>query len=107
MAAILDYKPIEMVHKLDALFREEFDRISHYDLVFYAEITKDLLTVFKETDEKNRAQELDVVEESTGSQEESKEEEKKEEASTEAPIDPAKLAAMMLKQQAALKKAAT
>lgn len=46
MAAILDYKPIEMVHKLDALFREEFDRISHYDLVFYAEITKDLLTVF-------------------------------------------------------------
>lgn len=57
---ILDYKPIEMILKIESLFRQEFDRISHYDLMFYAEITKDLLTVFKDVDAKIHAKELAV-----------------------------------------------
>lgn len=47
-----------MLLKLENLFKEEFDRISHYDLMFYSEITKDLLTVFNKVDTKIHSEEL-------------------------------------------------
>lgn len=39
-----------MAHKLEKIFVEEFDRISFYDLMYYSEITKDLLNVFNAKD---------------------------------------------------------
>ena len=39
MGPILNYKPIEMIEKLENLFISEFDKISHYDLVLYSEMT--------------------------------------------------------------------
>lgn len=50
MVTILAYEPIQLLDKLQELFNQEFSRISHYDLIFYSEITKDLLTVFDEKD---------------------------------------------------------
>lgn len=47
---ILNYKPLEMIQKLERIFTEEFDRISFYDLMFYSEISKDLLNVFSARD---------------------------------------------------------
>lgn len=58
LAKVLDYKPFEMLLKLENLFKDEFDRISHYDLMFYSEITKDLLTVFNKVDSKIYNEEL-------------------------------------------------
>ncbi len=50
IAKILTYKPLELIAKLEILFEREFDRISYYDLMFYSEMTKDLLTVFNDKD---------------------------------------------------------
>lgn len=50
LAKILNYKPLEMTNKLEKIFVEEFDRISFYDLMYYSEITKDLLNVFNAKD---------------------------------------------------------
>ena len=47
---VLNYRPLEMAHKLEKIFREEFDRISFYDLMMYSEVSKDLLNVFSERD---------------------------------------------------------
>jgi hypothetical protein len=33
ISPVLDYKPIEMLEKLENLYLQEFDRISHYDLM--------------------------------------------------------------------------
>ena len=51
MEPIFNYKPIQMLDKMEGLLRSEFDRISHYDLMFYSEMSKDLLTIFKKKDE--------------------------------------------------------
>ena len=50
LASIMNYKPLELATKLGLVFEKEFDRISYYDLMFYSEMTKDLLTVFSEKD---------------------------------------------------------
>jgi len=42
MMPIFNYKPVEMLDKLEKLLINEFNKISHYDLMFYAEITRDL-----------------------------------------------------------------
>ena len=51
MVPIFEYKPIQMLYKMEALFKQEFDTISHYDLLFYSEMTKDLLRMFASRDE--------------------------------------------------------
>ena len=99
IGTILNYKPLEMAHKLEKLFIEEFDRISFYDLMMYSEVSKDLLNVFKDRDLVIIKKELAVQKE--GSQgnvagdlgQAAGVEEEKEEAS----VDPAKLTAMLLK----------
>jgi hypothetical protein len=48
MMPIFNYKPIEMLDKLEKLLNSEFERISHYDLLFYSEMTKDMLSMYKE-----------------------------------------------------------
>ena len=51
MEPIFNYKPIQMLDKMEALLKSEFDRISHYDLMFYSEMSKDLVKIFKQKDE--------------------------------------------------------
>jgi len=60
VVTILNYKPLEMVNKLERIFREEFDRISFYDLMLYSEVSKDLLNVFRERDQGVVKRELGV-----------------------------------------------
>lgn len=50
MMPIFNYKPVEMLDKLETLLVSEFDKISHYDLMFYAEMTRDMLGMYKEKD---------------------------------------------------------
>jgi len=59
MAPIFDYKPIEMLDKVENLFTQEFERISHYDLMFYSEMTQNMLAHFKDKDESLRKEALD------------------------------------------------
>ena len=78
----------------------------------YSEVSKDLLTVFNSRDETIVKKELSVGQEGSAdgnsmSAQSAQEEEKSEDAPPAKAIDPAKLAAQMLKQQAAAKKAAT
>jgi len=49
---IFNYKPVEMLEKVEKLFIAEFDKISHYDLMFYAEMTRDMLGMYSEKDTK-------------------------------------------------------
>jgi len=49
---IFNYKPVEMLDKLEKLLISEFDKISHYDLMFYAEMTRDMIGMYKDKDEK-------------------------------------------------------
>lgn len=58
MMPIFNYKPVEMLDRLETLLNNEFDRISHYDLLFYSEMTKDMLSMYKEQDEKATKQTL-------------------------------------------------
>ena len=46
MESIFNYKPIQMLDKMEELLKSEFDRISHYDLMFYSEMSKDLIQIF-------------------------------------------------------------
>jgi len=48
MIPVFNYKPIETLDRLETLFRNEFDRISHYDLLFYSEMTKDMSQIYKD-----------------------------------------------------------
>lgn len=50
MMPIFNYKPVEMLDKLETLLNSEFDKISHYDLLFYAGITRDMAGMFDEKD---------------------------------------------------------
>lgn len=107
LAKIMNYKPLEMIQKLEKVFVEEFDRISFYDLMFYSEVAKDLLNVFSARDiatiKKELAQQAETAAVDGAGSSPSALEEEKEEAPSKA-IDPSKLAAMMLKQSAAAKK---
>lgn len=50
MVPIFNYRPIEKLEKLEELLESEFEKISHYELMYYAEISKDLFGVFDEKD---------------------------------------------------------
>lgn len=108
IATIMNYKPLELAQKLEKIFLEEYERISFYDLMMYSEVSKDLLLVFKDRDLAVVKRELAVQQDgaeasgAAGQAEQAGQEEEKEEA---APVDPAKLTAMLLKQAAAKKKA--
>ena len=45
MLPLFDYRPVEMLDKLETLLKNEFDRISHYDLMAYSEMCKDMLKI--------------------------------------------------------------
>lgn len=50
MMPVFNYKPVEMLDKLETLLKAEFDKISHYDLLFYAGITREMAQMFKDKD---------------------------------------------------------
>ena len=50
MVPIFNYRPIEKLEKLEELLESEFEKISHYELMYYAGISKDLFGVFDEKD---------------------------------------------------------
>ena len=50
MMQIFNYKPVEFLDKLEKLLVNEFDRISHYDLMFYAEMTRDMIGMYQDKD---------------------------------------------------------
>ena len=52
MMPIFSYKPVEMLQKMEKLLHSEFDKMSHYDLMFYAEMTRDMQSMYKEKDAK-------------------------------------------------------
>lgn len=52
MVPILNHKAVEMLDKLETLLTNEFERISHYDLMFYADMTRDMLKMPQELDAK-------------------------------------------------------
>lgn len=51
MVPVFEYKPIQLLNKMEALLNQEFDRIGHYDLMFYSEMSKDLVKIFNTRDE--------------------------------------------------------
>lgn len=48
---ILNYKPIEMLDKLETLLQAEMDKIPHFQLMYYSEITKDLFKIYNTKDD--------------------------------------------------------
>ena len=50
MVPIFEYKPIQMLNKMEFILKQEFDTISHYDLMFYSEMSKDLMKLFSTRD---------------------------------------------------------
>jgi len=51
VSPVFSYSPLERLETLEALLTQEFDKISHYDLVYFSEITKGLAGTF---DERNK-----------------------------------------------------
>lgn len=51
MVPVFEYKPIQLLNKMEALLNQEFDRIGHYDLMFYSEMSKDLVKIFTTRDQ--------------------------------------------------------
>jgi len=51
MMPVFNYRAIEMLDKMEALFKTgTLERVPHYELTFFAEMTKDLLKVFHPKD---------------------------------------------------------
>ena len=88
MMPIFNYKPVEMLDKLETLLNAEFNKISHYDLVFYAEMTRDMLGMYQEKDSRMIKQSLCQKADEVAGAEESKAPEIK----AEDDLDPALLA---------------
>ncbi len=51
VSPVFSYSSIERLETLEALLIQEFDKISHYDLVYFSEITKGLAGTF---DDRNK-----------------------------------------------------
>jgi hypothetical protein len=51
LVVILNHTPLEHAEELKRVVTEEARAIGHYDLMFYSEVTKDLLQIFKSKDE--------------------------------------------------------
>jgi hypothetical protein len=71
-----------MLNKMEVLLNAEFDRISHYDLMFYSEMSKDLIRLFGDRDIISNRAALRQPKKSTSN---AVEEEKKDSIPTEEP----------------------
>ena len=68
---LINYKPIQMLDKFEQLLNQEFETISHYDLMAYADLTKGLLKMYDSSDEKitEKALRLDSVKQAEAEEE--------------------------------------
>ena len=91
MVPIFDYKPIQMLNKMEGLLHQDFDRISHYDLMFYSEMSKDLLKLFASRDSVTERQALRQPDQNEAEEEKKEEpaqpEESKVKVDLEKPVD--------------------
>jgi len=101
---ILNYKPVELLDKMENLLKSEFERINHYDLMFFSEVTRDLAHTFKAKDVENRKVALAIQEKVVVVEEEEKKEEvaAPKAAAAAKPVD---LKSLMKKAASAKKKA--
>jgi hypothetical protein len=52
MIPVFNYKPLEMLDKMEAIFKSgSLERVPSYELEFYAQMTKDLMKTFGQKDE--------------------------------------------------------
>ena len=58
LVTILDYRPVELAVKLRATIKREASVIGPYDMMFYSEVTKDLLKLHDEKDSEIQRLEL-------------------------------------------------
>lgn len=54
MVPIFNYKPIEKLEKFEQMLVNEFEKISHYELLYYSEISKNLEGLFDGKDAASR-----------------------------------------------------
>lgn len=101
MGPIFNYKPIEMLEKVENLFTFEFERISHYDLMFYSEMTQNMLAHFKQKDE---ALKKEALNETIVSLEVKPEEETKQEIKADLDFDDDMLTSLLAKKSKKAKK---
>jgi hypothetical protein len=110
LVTILNYRPVELAVKLRATIEKEASVMGPYDMMFYSEVTKDLLKLLNEKDEEIEKHELQTSQQAqpatvgpVGGQPE----EQKTEAKKAAPVEstkamtPAQLQAAMMKKMAA------
>lgn len=48
---LINYKPIQMLDKFEQLLNQEFETISHYDLMAYSDLSKGLVKMYDSSDE--------------------------------------------------------
>jgi hypothetical protein len=54
LATILDYRPVELAVKLRAIVQKEASALGPYDMMFYSAVSKDLLKLLDEKDQRIR-----------------------------------------------------
>ena len=105
LVKVLNYRPMELAVKLRATLQREAAAIGPYDMMFYSEVTKDLLKLFDEKDAsilKNELQSTSAEAGAEGSaEEEKKTDSQKAAAEPVAAMTPAQMQALMMKQMAA------
>ena len=70
MVPIFEYKPIQMLNKMEHILKQEFDLISHYDLMFYSEMSKDLVKLFNTRDQVSERKALRLPDQNQAEEEE-------------------------------------
>ena len=109
MEPIFNYKPVQMLDKMESLLKSEFDKIPHYDLLFYSEMSKDLLKIFDQKNTECLEKALRIPNQATEALEEAKEESKAEPApqvqADLEPSGPVDLASLMKKKAKKAKEA--
>jgi hypothetical protein len=60
VSPVFSYSSLERLETLEALLIQEFDKISHYDLLYFSEITKGLAGTFDERDRASRESLLEL-----------------------------------------------
>lgn len=113
LVVILDYRPVELAVKLRATIKKEASVIGPYDMMFYSEVTKDLLRLLDEKDTQIQTHELQMSQQSQPSLESQAADQQEEQKASDArkagttpteaakAMTPAQLQAAMLKKMAA------
>jgi hypothetical protein len=61
LVTILNYKGVEHAVKLRALVKKAASGVGHYEMMFYSEVSKDLLKLLEPKDDEIQSQELQTA----------------------------------------------